>query len=230
VSSALTPFLEDPRRPPGTLSYHELQGFLFAVASSPDLIAPSEWMPFVFGDHEIEYESLDEAQHVIGELMSVYNDINASVVSGAAALPADCVVFEDGLANLEDHAPVSLWSRGFLRGHQWLEESWDPYIVDELEDDYAVLLMTLSFFASSSLAREFCEEARHPSLPEMASTLAQAFPQAVEEYAQLGLWIRQAIAEAEHHEPETRESPKIGRNEPCPCGSGRKYKKCCGAM
>jgi uncharacterized protein YecA (UPF0149 family) len=22
--------------------------------------------------------------------------------------------------------------------------------------------------------------------------------------------------------------PKIGRNEPCPCGSGKKYKKCCG--
>lgn len=26
-----------------------------------------------------------------------------------------------------------------------------------------------------------------------------------------------------------REQPKIGRNEPCPCGSGTKYKKCCGA-
>ncbi len=25
------------------------------------------------------------------------------------------------------------------------------------------------------------------------------------------------------------EGPKIGRNDPCPCGSGKKYKKCCGA-
>ena len=25
-----------------------------------------------------------------------------------------------------------------------------------------------------------------------------------------------------------REGPKLGRNEPCPCGSGKKYKKCCG--
>jgi uncharacterized protein YecA (UPF0149 family) len=25
-----------------------------------------------------------------------------------------------------------------------------------------------------------------------------------------------------------RAAPKIGRNDPCPCGSGRKYKKCCG--
>lgn len=29
-------------------------------------------------------------------------------------------------------------------------------------------------------------------------------------------------------EPVRREGPKIGRNDPCPCGSGKKYKKCCG--
>ncbi len=30
------------------------------------------------------------------------------------------------------------------------------------------------------------------------------------------------------HEPYVRTEPKIGRNDPCPCGSGKKYKKCCG--
>nr|PZN77270.1 MAG: hypothetical protein DIU57_16685 [Pseudomonadota bacterium] len=33
-----------------------------------------------------------------------------------------------------------------------------------------------------------------------------------------------------HHRPIApfvRSSPKIGRNDPCPCGSGKKYKKCC---
>ncbi len=29
-------------------------------------------------------------------------------------------------------------------------------------------------------------------------------------------------------EPIRHETPKIGRNDPCPCGSGKKYKKCCG--
>ncbi len=28
--------------------------------------------------------------------------------------------------------------------------------------------------------------------------------------------------------PTVREEPKVGRNDPCPCGSGHKYKKCCG--
>jgi SEC-C motif-containing protein len=30
------------------------------------------------------------------------------------------------------------------------------------------------------------------------------------------------------HEPYVRKEPKIGRNDPCSCGSGKKYKKCCG--
>jgi SEC-C motif-containing protein len=32
-----------------------------------------------------------------------------------------------------------------------------------------------------------------------------------------------------NHDPVVREEPKVGRNDACPCGSGKKYKKCCGA-
>lgn len=32
----------------------------------------------------------------------------------------------------------------------------------------------------------------------------------------------------EKETPYRRQTPKIGRNDPCPCGSGKKYKKCCG--
>ena len=28
--------------------------------------------------------------------------------------------------------------------------------------------------------------------------------------------------------PEVRKDAKVGRNDPCPCGSGKKYKQCCG--
>ena len=30
--------------------------------------------------------------------------------------------------------------------------------------------------------------------------------------------------------PVRRDMPKVGRNEPCPCGSGKKYKNCCGRV
>ncbi|MCA9583063.1 MAG: SEC-C domain-containing protein, partial [Myxococcales bacterium] len=35
-----------------------------------------------------------------------------------------------------------------------------------------------------------------------------------------------------HHAPQApvvRATPKVGRNEACPCGSGKKFKRCCGA-
>ena len=31
-------------------------------------------------------------------------------------------------------------------------------------------------------------------------------------------------------QPMVRDAPKVGRNDPCPCGSGKKYKQCCGAL
>jgi SEC-C motif-containing protein len=35
--------------------------------------------------------------------------------------------------------------------------------------------------------------------------------------------------DGQNQQPLRRAEPKVGRNDPCPCGSGKKYKKCCGA-
>lgn len=40
--------------------------------------------------------------------------------------------------------------------------------------------------------------------------------------------IREIVKEYKASKTVRRESPKIGRNDPCPCGSGKKYKHCCG--
>jgi len=227
VATTLRAFLEDPRQPAGTLRYHELQGFLFAVASSPELVKPSDWMPIVFGDAEPEYGSIDDARIVVGELMALYNDVNSAVLAGSAALPADCTFRSEVLTNLEDDAPVSQWSRGFLRGHEWLGDVWDAYIPSELDEEFAAMLMTLSFFASKEVAEAFCAETDGKNLAEMAATIKRVFPMAAAEYANLGRTIHQVVRQSETEAP--LRDAKIGRNEPCPCGSGRKYKRCCGA-
>lgn len=227
--STLRAFLEDASRPPDTLSYHELQGFLSTVSSAPELVKPSEWMPIVFGEQEAGYANLEEARAVIGERMELYNSVNAEVFEHRAALPSDCQFRRQTLANLEDDAPVAQLSRGFLRGHQWLQESWDAYVPDEIDDDYAAMLMTLSFFASKKLAEAYCDEAGGRELRETAKSIRGVFPKALAGYAHLGRSIQQVVAEAERSEPSQPQRRKIGRNELCPCGSGRKYKKCCGA-
>ena len=184
--STLRAFLEDASRPPDTLTYHELQGFLFAVASAPELVKPSEWMPIVFGEQESGYANLEEARAVIGELMDLYNSVNAVVFENRAALPSDCLFRRQTLSNLEEDAPVSQWSRGFLHGHQWLQESWDAYVPDEIDNDYAAMLMTLSFFASKKLAEAYCAEAGGRELTETAKSIRRVFPKALAGYAHLG--------------------------------------------
>ena len=224
-------FLADSGRPAGTLSYHELQGFLFALASAPELVSPSEWMPMVFDEQEAGYATLEEAQAVIGELMALYNAVNAAVAEEPAAPPVDCVFRDDILANLDDAAPIAQWSRGFLRGHQWLEDVWESYIPEELDEQFGATLLTLSFFASRDLAEAFRKESAPPvpSLEALAETIRRVFPTAIAEYAHLGRSISRLLSEHAPPEVEPRTNVKTGRNDPCPCGSGRKHKKCCGA-
>ena len=111
----LKPFLDDPDRPAGTLRYHELQGFLFTVASAPELVPPSEWLPIIFGEADAGYASLDQAHEILGQIMALYNTINAAVLDPPTLLPKDCPLREAVLANFEDDAPMAQWSRGFLR-------------------------------------------------------------------------------------------------------------------
>ena len=40
--------------------------------------------------------------------------------------------------------------------------------------------------------------------------------------------VHRQIGASTHRSEPRRSAPKVGRNDPCPCGSGKKYKKCCG--
>jgi preprotein translocase subunit SecA len=63
----------------------------------------------------------------------------------------------------------------------------------------------------------------------------QAQPAAVASHAETSAFAGAAVggappgemARAQRATPLERSAPKIGRNDPCPCGSGKKYKKCC---
>ena len=227
----LQAFLEHPSRPAGTLRYHELQGFLFTVVSAPERIPPSDWLPIVFSDQEVDYASRDEAQEILGQIMVLYNTVNAAVMDAPTLLPADCPLRDDVLANFEDAAPMAQWSRGFLLGHQWLEELWKEHLPEELAEELAATLMTLTFFSSRALAEAFVAEntGEEQSLETAAATIHGILPRAVAQYAHMGRSIAAVLMEHDAEAPEPTRTTKVGRNAPCPCGSGKKYKRCCGA-
>lgn len=193
----LKKFLGRPGRPPGTLSYHELQGFLFAIAAAPDLVRPSEWMPMLFGEAGASYQNINEARMVMTALMETYNAIVTAVNERRPALPGDCLFKPATLENLETDAPVSQWSRGFARGHMWLEESWEAPLPEDMEAELAAVLMTLSFFSSRKIAKTFAKESR-ARMPRMAETMREILPDAMIEYAAIGRTVRGALAKSTH--------------------------------
>lgn len=114
-------------------------------------------------------------------------------------------------------------------GYDYLAEVWEAYTPEEFDEDLGAVLMTLTFFSSPTLAEAYHqEENKKRTLAQLAKSVMKIFPDALREYAQLGRSIYRARLEAGDLHPEPARPTKIGRNDPCPCGSGKKFKKCCG--
>jgi uncharacterized protein len=227
-NTQLIQFLASPDRPEGTLNYHQLQGFLFAVTCSPEIIVPSEWMPLIFNEQEANYSSMDEAESITQALMVLYNDINAQVFEGSVRLPDDITVADAVMDNIGEGAPLGQWSIGYFMGHDWLVELWDQYTPDALSEELGSCMMILGLFSDPKLADAFYQEiaaSSSDSFEEYVGKMLGMFDNAMSEYAHLGRSIQTALVDQASQPVVSK--PKVGRNEPCPCGSGKKYKKCC---
>ena len=199
----LTEFLDSPERPDGTFTFHELQGFLFAVACSPELVPPSAWIPIISDEKDIVFKDEEEAQLIMELIMNLYNTINEAAVSRSTRMPIGCKFQTDIEDNFDDGLPISQWSLGFTMGHDWLAEVWEDYMPDQLDEEVGATTMVLSFFGSRSLAEAYHLEAttaptqRKPRVPfaEYAGTVRDLFPDALASYAHIGRGISEIVAE-----------------------------------
>jgi uncharacterized protein len=214
---------------PGALGYCELAGFFFALACAPQLIKPSEWLSLALGE-ELP-ESDDEARALIELVMTLHNHINLQVLEREPALPAGVEVRAEPMENFGPQAPLGRWAGGFGAGQLLVEEVWPPF-VDETPDPEALdrtlggLNVALTFFTSRELAGKWLR--RMPGKPTLEASTRRALdalPASMKALAELGRGLEDA-RRARDRGPAR--SAKVGRNQPCPCGSGRKHKRCCG--
>lgn len=221
-------FLARPGHPKGTLSYHEAQGFFFVLAWAPALVPPSDWISRIFGGGEPLLESSEDSAKMLGNLMALYNESALGDRITAPRLPRDCTFRDDVMANLEPDAPISQWSRGFATGHVWLEEGWDSSAREGWDEQLNAVVTTLSFFCSRSVAESLAESSTKPdtTVERLAGSFRDVFSDAMAAYADMSEALANPFSQS--REEEAAPAPP-GRNAPCPCGSGRKYKKCCGA-
>ena len=203
--------LRDPHfEGPIQASATRLHGFLTAIVSGP-VVRTSEWIPVVFRHDEPDgWKTMREAKRALTLLMRFYNEIVADLSgeSGRYGLlfdrigdPPDTVDFADD------------WCKGYVAGMSLREEEWQPArSAPELASAFAPILV---------LAHPDRESAPDPfDQPQEYAAIMQALPaSALDIYD----WWRT---------PRTirRSSPKISANAPCPCGSGKKYKRCCSPL
>lgn len=202
----------------GALSLEGVDGLFCALVAAPVLVLPSDYLPVIFGDGPAEggaFRDLADAQETMSLLTRYWNSIAHDFEHETVHL---AYLEEPAIDGISGRA----WARGYLRGTRLAPEGWNRIFRDERE----ALLLTIPAVAgevdpawpSEPLTRERSDEL----LQHMFAGAARAYRYFKQDR------LSHARA-AEPSEPYERTGPKFGRNAPCPCGSGKKYKRCCGS-
>jgi uncharacterized protein len=209
-------FLTSPAAPKGAMSPMELDGYLTGVVVSPDLLLPSRWLDGIWGENEPTFDSLDQLQTVIAAVMDHYNAIIAALDAGfkqiEAKKPADYRPLFLAAGDKPNHDIVRTWARGFGKAMALAPERWSS-----LAEDERLQPLLTPFVGFLDVTNPDFEPA--DNIDELLDEAATAIPRAT-------IILRKIAQFSTAHGSAGRRS-KTGRNEPCPCGSGRKYKRCC---
>jgi uncharacterized protein len=110
-----------------------------------------------------------------------------------------------------------------MEGVELCRADWQP-LFDDAES--RVALDPLRILGADEIT---AEEEKLTETPAQREELTKKITESVAAIYHYWMPYRKAVQERLVATTITRDQPKIGRNDPCPCGSGKKFKKCCGA-
>ena len=206
-----------------TMLLDHLDGYLTAIIVGPSGLNMSQWYSGIWGKREDapHFETMEEAQRITQMIMRHYNGIIWSLQHDADSHEPifDVFVPEDKSKEFID---AEMWTAGFMEGLALCRTDWQPLFDDPQGLEW---LNPIRLLGGDDLSKDELAQVITPTQREELAKHIQASVAAIYRF-----WLpyRQAIYEAQQARTFTREHPKVGRNDPCPCGSGKKFKKCCG--
>jgi uncharacterized protein len=217
---ALDSFLMSDRSPPDSMMLSDLDGFLTGIAVGPELVLPSEWLSLIWGGEAPEFADQHEGKVILGAIMNRYNEILRQIADDAL----EPIFWADrgGTVIAMD------WAEGFLQAMMLRADAWTELFKSKRGSQllYPILALCGDENGESLLGLPPEEEDR---IMEKAAEFIPACVTAVAAY-----WrgkgpkqISMPLTARPRPHPD-RAATKVGRNNPCPCGSGKKFKKCCG--
>ncbi len=201
-----------------SMNVEQLDGFLAALICGPELVPPSKYLPKIWGT-ETTFEDISSAQEFLSLIMRHWNAIADTLNSGEVYLPL-LLEDESGIAHGND------WAKGFLRGMEFGKEDWALLLGDEDDGGSLVAIFAL---ANEHNPDPTMRPYKDPISTDLRETLIAGAAAGTTQIYRHFKARRFLANDPLGNMPDfLRTMPKIGRNDPCPCGSGKKFKQCCG--
>lgn len=226
----------------------EVDGFLAALACVPDVFGEDELLAQVLGNEAVGGEpfvadpsgaggagtdlpggdpSGGASQASGAESSATYAEI-ASLLrrhAGRVVAALDAGEFGPVLSyDDEGNADGVAWAVGFLRGVELHPDSWEAMLGEKDFDDVLDAMDSLAAVLEGDHFADALTPAERDALIDRMIGDVADIHEFFRPYREAG-----TTPAAMRVETVRRTAPKIGRNDPCRCGSGRKYKNCCGA-
>ncbi len=217
----LQDFLISDAVPEGGMLLDTLDGFLTALVIGPVTVSPSSWLPFVWdmsgGGEEPKFENLEQARRIMELLMKMMNSIITLLSQDSdyyAPLPDTLELDSD---ETKDYL-IKLWATGFMIGVKCCTSEWEPLISNKKSSWLFTSIFMLSLRPENPV----------PLPTEKFRRIWESVPQCVIAINKFWLPYRHKELARAKGVVLASEADQTGRNELCPCGSGKKFKKCCG--
>lgn len=219
------------------MNLEALDGYLSALVVGPVRVEPQDYLPGIWGEPPA-FESASAEKQALTLIDRLRSHIVWRVQQPLPAdespddprllpmvgLPedADEAAADDPTLGLPADFPLAAaWAMGFGEAASLRAEAWDDWCErhEQVADDFD-RIVELTLIDAEQLKELEVDDAVVPDLATRLSAMFELPAMLQDMYLQ-----RQ---EDERPEP-ARRGETAGRNDACPCGSGRKYKKCCGA-
>lgn len=207
--SRLMELLDAKSEAHNTMRCDEVQGFMMALLSGPDALNPTNWLPEILGEESLfDAKERTEIERLV---MAMAADMRMKL--NEKILP-DLWFYEDEAGNPDFYT----WCNAYLYALDIVPTDWFEAVDQEEFEDLFYPIMALGGIYDDEENGEIILHLNEKELTQLESDLPHVL---LDIY-----WYWQAII----NKPQTvrREGEKVGRNDPCSCGSGKKYKACCG--
>lgn len=224
----LTSVIDEYIPPQSLEDMWDVKGLENRLKNDFDLELPlQQWLD---ADDKLYEEALRE--RILEQAVSVYREkeetVGASVLRNfekSVMLQTLDTLWKEHLAAM-DHLRQGIHLRGYAQKNpkqEYKRESFELFeeLLDSLKTDVITILSKVRVQQQEEVERM---EAQRQAQAEEAARRQQFQHQSADSS------VADEASEDQGHQPMVREERKVGRNEPCPCGSGKKYKQCHGQI